>query len=74
MRETLMMGLRLTHQGISGESFKNRFGVELREVFGKQIARLVRNRLLEWTGEDHEIVRLTRRGRLLGNQVFVEFI
>jgi hypothetical protein len=30
--------------------------------------------LLEWAGADGEYLRLTRRGRLLGNRVFVEFI
>lgn len=74
MRETLMMGLRLTRLGVSKESFKDRFGKELDEVFGMQIERLVSNGLLERSGEDQEIIRLTPRGRLLGNLVFAEFV
>jgi oxygen-independent coproporphyrinogen-3 oxidase len=41
------------------------------EVYAKEAESLIRNGLLEWTGER---LRLTRRGRLLGNQVFMQFV
>jgi oxygen-independent coproporphyrinogen-3 oxidase len=72
--ETMMMGLRLTREGVSRTRFQCRFGRELTEVFGAQIERLINLGLLEWAGADQDGLRLTRRGRLLGNQVFMEFI
>lgn len=69
--ETMMMGLRLTGEGVSARAFGERFGAPLDELFAKQIDKLCRQGLLEWAGG---CLRLTRRGRLLGNRVFVEFI
>lgn len=69
--ETMMMGLRLVREGVSNTNFCARFGQPLTELFGLQIERLTRLGLLEW---HDDCLRLTRRGRLLGNQVFVEFI
>jgi oxygen-independent coproporphyrinogen-3 oxidase len=70
----MMMGLRLTREGVSRRRFSARFGQELGDLFKAQIERLTRFGLLEWAGEQADILRLTPRGRLLGNQVFVEFI
>jgi oxygen-independent coproporphyrinogen-3 oxidase len=72
--ETMMMGLRLTREGVSDIVFKERFGSSLRDLFHDQIARMEKLGLLEWAGENWDILRLTPRGRLLGNQVFIEFI
>ncbi len=74
MQETMMVGLRLTREGVHRSGFLQRFGQELTTVYGKQIDRLVRLGLLEWAGEDQAILRLTWKGRLLGNQVFMEFV
>ncbi len=72
--ETMMMGLRLTREGVSRVSFLERFGLDLEGHFHKEISELVSVGLLEWAGEGNEILRLTTRGRLLGNQVFMRFI
>jgi oxygen-independent coproporphyrinogen-3 oxidase len=88
MQETMITGLRLTQEGVSAEGFRARFGVELREVFGKEIDELVTLGLLEWADlsphppfpereggrRGDRSLRLTRRGRLLGNQVFMSFV
>jgi oxygen-independent coproporphyrinogen-3 oxidase len=74
MGETMMMGLRLTQEGVSRETFLARFGHTLEEVFGREIEELIALGLLEWAGLRGEILRLTARGRLLGNQVFMRFI
>ncbi len=74
MGEVMIMGLRLTEEGVSRAAFQGRFGEALETVFGSQIERLVKSGLLEWGGEGGEILRLTRRGRLLGNRVFIEFV
>jgi oxygen-independent coproporphyrinogen-3 oxidase len=70
MGETMMMGLRLM-EGVSDARFRARFGRGLAEVFGAELARLAEQGLLEW---DSQTARLTPRGRLLGNQVFAEFL
>jgi oxygen-independent coproporphyrinogen III oxidase len=72
--ETMMMGLRLIQEGISGKDFLERFGERLDDRFRCQIDRLSNFGLVEWAGQDEDILRLTQKGRLLGNQVFVEFI
>jgi oxygen-independent coproporphyrinogen-3 oxidase len=73
--ETMMMGLRLTETGVAAQAFSERFGQPLDALFGPQIERLIRLGLLEWAVHEGEsVLRLTSRGRLLGNQVFMEFI
>jgi oxygen-independent coproporphyrinogen-3 oxidase len=74
MGETMMMGLRLVREGVADDGFKARFGLSLIQAFGEQIERLLRLRLLEWSGVKGSRLRLTTHGRLLGNQVFMEFI
>ncbi len=71
MGETLMLGLRLIAEGVERPRFKDRFGVELADVYGATIDRLCEQGLLE---SDAERIRLTPRGRLLGNRVFGEFL
>ena len=67
--ETLILGLRLM-DGVPKESFRQRFGIELCELYGQEIAYLVQADLLEDTDD---CIRLTKRGRLLGNEVFARF-
>ena len=75
MSETMMMGMRLTHEGINAEDFANRFGKDLKEVYSKEISKLLERKLVEWDYQDmNSHLRLTKNGRLLGNQVFMEFI
>ncbi len=71
MGEFMMTGLRLTKAGIAEPDFRSRFGRGLTEAFGREIEDLARKGLLEWS--DNRL-RLTKRGRLLGNQVFMQFI
>ena len=73
MQENMMVTLRLTEEGISCEDFRNRFGSDMRVVFDRQISRLLRVGLVEWSDQQSRL-RLTRRGKLLGNRVFSEFV
>jgi coproporphyrinogen III oxidase-like Fe-S oxidoreductase len=50
---------------------ERRFGVALGERYPRELRRLSERGLLDWDGER---ARLTRVGRLLGNQVFREFV
>ena len=74
MQEWMMVGLRLTEKGVSRKVFKERFDLDLLVAFGDEIEQLTRLELLEWSGEQRDRLRLTRRGRLLGNQVFMRFV
>jgi oxygen-independent coproporphyrinogen-3 oxidase len=74
--ETMMMGLRLVQEGVPAARFQARFDQTLDQIFGPQIKRLLGMGLLEWAANEKEgaTLRLTHKGRLVGNQVFVEFI
>jgi oxygen-independent coproporphyrinogen III oxidase len=79
MQETMITGLRLTDEGISANAFRDRFGVGVEDVFGKEIQASIGQGLLEWAevrnGADQSpVLRLTTHGRLLGNQVFMRFV
>jgi coproporphyrinogen III oxidase-like Fe-S oxidoreductase len=76
----MITGLRLTREGVSLETFHQRFGYELMEVYGDEIEELTSLGLLERINMDSEVpktsesIRLTHHGRLLGNQVFLRFV
>ena len=70
LAEFMFLGLRLT-EGVSFERFKERFGQEMKNIYGSQIAELVRDGLLE---EDEIGIRLTGRGVDISNFVFEKFL
>ena len=78
MSEFMMTGLRLTQEGVSSLEFEKRFNRKLDDVFGKEIQELLNLGLIEMqtseVSETSEVYRLTKRGRLLGNQVFMRFV
>jgi oxygen-independent coproporphyrinogen-3 oxidase len=74
MKETMLMGLRLTQEGVSRQRFHQRFDRTFEEMFGQDIEDLVDQGLLEWDQPEGDRLRLTVRGRLLGNQVFIRFL
>jgi oxygen-independent coproporphyrinogen-3 oxidase len=77
MSEFMMTGLRLTREGVSYDEFEKRFGKLLTEVYEKEIDELLKLGLVERisVGADgRPPLRLTPRGRLLGNQVFMRFV
>jgi oxygen-independent coproporphyrinogen-3 oxidase len=70
MAETMMMGLRL-NCGVSNQEFTQRFGATIIEKYADVVEECMELTLLEW---DQQHLRLTERGRLLGNEVFLRFI
>lgn len=78
MSEYMLNNLRLTIAGVADSDFRLRFGYGLLDVYPKEMEELIRNGLLErQTSElikNSEVYRLTQRGRLLGNQVFMRFV
>jgi oxygen-independent coproporphyrinogen-3 oxidase len=73
MNETMMLGLRLTEEGVSRKHFRDRFGKEMEIVYKKSIEKLISQGLICWDDERTRL-KLTDRGRLLGNRVFMEFV
>ena len=88
MSEFMMTGLRLTQEGVSEDEFRARFGTSMRDVYEKEIEELLKLGLLEYVSDAPLLLgasfgddkgpggrlRLTQRGRLLGNQVFMRFV
>jgi oxygen-independent coproporphyrinogen-3 oxidase len=75
----MINNLRLVQAGVADSDFRSRFGSGLLDVFPKEIEELIGVGLIEkikisGVSETSEIYRLTRRGRLLGNQVFMRFV
>jgi oxygen-independent coproporphyrinogen-3 oxidase len=71
MGETMMLGLRLVHEGVEHQRFQALHRHDLREVYPGELRDLERCDLIECT---EERVRLTARGLMLGNQVFARFL
>ena len=74
MQDEMMLRLRLIDEGASSSGFTSKFGFDLTEVFGEQISRLIEKDLLQWKDGEGSTLVLTKRGILLGNQVFMEFV
>ncbi|MGE7601161.1 radical SAM family heme chaperone HemW [Peribacillus sp. NPDC097675] len=70
MEEEMFLGLRKT-KGVSLETFKEKFSVEMKEVFGKELEDQINKGLLKLDGG---FISLTERGKLLGNEVFQAFL
>ena len=70
MIETIILGLR-TKDGVSYKKYKTRFGINLNDIFSKQINKLVNLGLLQ---QDNYKIKLTKKGIFLANTVFREFV
>lgn len=68
--ESIFLGLRLL-QGLDLRQHRDRFGVDLRDEFGDDLARLSDAGLIEL---DNDLLRLTRHGAVLSNEVFAAFV
>ena len=74
MQEFMMVGFRLTEEGVSRQNFQSIFGQSMESVFEKQIEYLKNQGLIEVHPQNLASLRLTRRGKLFGNQVFAQFV
>ena len=70
MEEEMFLGLRKT-AGVSIDRFREKFGRNLLDIYGEQIERLVNRKLITITENS---IRLTKAGKMVGNEVFMEFI
>jgi len=71
MAETMMLGLRLTQEGVNCLRFQQRFGVDPRVKFAAEIETFTRRGLLEPAGDS---LRLTPQGVFLASEVMVAFV
>ncbi len=74
MQEFMMVGLRLTEEGISRSNFEQRFNHSLDTMFESQINKLRAQGLIEDHPQNPDRLRMTRSGRFFGNRVFMEFV
>ncbi|MFC2018292.1 radical SAM family heme chaperone HemW, partial [Chloroflexota bacterium] len=70
LAETVILGLRMC-RGVCLDDIRSRFGIDLVEYYRGCIEDLVSSGLLEYNNRD---IRLTRRGRLLSNEVLWRFL
>ena len=71
MAETMMLGLRLTREGVSRARFRERFGADPAAVYAQDIETFRARGLLEVT---NECIRLTPGGVFLANEVMMAFV
>ncbi len=64
--EALFLGMRLM-KGVDFRQYRQTFGVDLRDQHGEELERFHEARLVEFDGD---VIRLTRAGALLSNEVF----
>ena len=68
--EAVFLGMRLM-RGIDIRRYREAFGVDLRNEHGEDLDRFCKAGLIEFNGD---LVRLTRSGALLSNEVFAAFV
>jgi coproporphyrinogen III oxidase-like Fe-S oxidoreductase len=75
MREMMMLGLRMTEEGLSEPAFYHRFGHLPDAIFGVEIEDLLKKGLVAWHPfEDGRHLVMTPKAYLLGNLVFRAFV
>ena len=74
MKDFMMVGLRLTKEGVSEERFFQLFGQSMKVVFSKEINKLIQQGLVRWTDKTENRLSLTKRGIMVANQVFMVFV
>lgn len=70
MSEFIILGLRLI-EGLNTNEFREKFGCDISDVYGRQLAELAKRGLITNNGSN---IMLTAKGLDLANQVFIEFI
>lgn len=68
--EAVFLGMRMM-RGIDVRRYRESFGVDLRDEHGDDLDRFCKAGLLEFDGD---LIRLTRNGALLSNEVFAAFV
>jgi len=69
--ETLMLGLRLVHEGVPYRRFQARHGRDLRQIYGAELRHLQERELIRMEADR---VKLTRTGIMFHNYVSRQFL
>lgn len=72
MQDVMMLGLRMLHEGISEERFRERFGEDMRTVFHREIRHLERKNLVRWAPDGRLLLAPDKV--MVANQAFIEFV
>lgn len=72
MQETMMVGLRLVHEGVSIARFTERFGTSPLSVFRNEFDELLKLKLVS-IGDD-QIIRINPEKIMVSNQIFRYFV
>ncbi|CAL28112.1 radical SAM family heme chaperone HemW [Staphylococcus carnosus] len=70
IEEQMFLGLRM-NKGVSKKTFENRFDKRLDDIYSNELNDLISKGLIEDKGE---YVKLTERGKVIGNEVFEAFL
>lgn len=70
IEEELFLGLRKT-EGVSKKHFFTKFNCTIESIYEKQIQELLKTELI---AIEADYIKLTRKGRFVGNEVFEEFL
>lgn len=68
--EAIFLGMRMM-RGVDTKRYRDSFGIDLCETYRGDLSRFVDAGLVEFEGD---VVRLTRAGALMSNEVFVAFV
>lgn len=71
MSEFIILGLRLIKEGVSKTEFKNKFGVDIYDVFGSAIKKHINLNLLKDCGKN---LVLTEKSYYISNYVMSDFV
>lgn len=70
LEEQMFLGLRKA-AGVTHQEFEQKFGQSMASLYEEKLVKLQQEGLLE---ADEEGIRLTRKGRFIGNEVFQRFL
>ncbi len=72
MQDVMMLGLRMLHEGITEDRFRERFGEKMREVFHRELRHLERKELVHWAPDRRLLLAPDKV--MVANQAFIEFV
>ena len=70
MSDTMIMGLRLD-SGINLDEFEEKFQIKIEKIFPGKIDKLISENLIN---KKNNQIKLSDKGKLLGNEVFINFL
>jgi oxygen-independent coproporphyrinogen III oxidase len=74
MKDFMWLGLRLVNEGVTENRFHKTYGYSMRKIFDEEISALLDKDLVGWSEEQDGTLKLSKRGVMLANQVFMEFV